>query len=361
MMKGKHKRRIAELQEKREVQVELEVQREVTRVELKLSKTTQVEKKNVAVTLPVPAQHAGFYVIGGTDSKNSPLSSVERYDVKSSVWGFCQNMGAPRCACSAAVVNGSLYVIGGEKLATVERYSRSENKWEARKPLKTQRFGAGCVCLPGSSNNKGVQAQDSLVVMGGHDGTDFLKSAILYNELSDNWKELSPMLSQRYGFAAAVCQGLIYVAGGTVDMHRLASAERYDINKDVWEALPPMTSQRSACSGAVLGKTLYVMGGHNGRERLNTVERLVIDEKSSSLTWQPVAPMRHPRHNFSAMALNGILYVSGGTNKGDACLTTERYDEQHNTWEEIPPLSSQFPRAGSILVPYPPAHEEQES
>ncbi len=62
------------------------------------------------------------------------LSSVERYDPLASAWEPVAAMGAARSAHGAAVLDGKLYVAGGnadnDSSKSVERYDPATNTWE---------------------------------------------------------------------------------------------------------------------------------------------------------------------------------------------------------------------------------------
>ena len=81
------------------------------------------------------------------------------------------------------------------------------------------------------------------------------------------------MSAARFGPAAAVVDGKLYVMGGHDGRNQLSSVERYDPAKNAWEAVAPMSTARFALAAAVFDGKLYVMGGYDGRNGLSSVER----------------------------------------------------------------------------------------
>ena len=76
-----------------------------------------------------------LYVMGGHDGQN-PISSVERYDPAKNAWEAVAPMSTARAAPAAAVVDGKLYVMGGQDggirlLSSVEQYDPAKNEWVA--------------------------------------------------------------------------------------------------------------------------------------------------------------------------------------------------------------------------------------
>ena len=91
-----------------------------------------------------------LYVAGG-DTVHGLSNSVHRYDPAANAWEEVASMNCGRSAYSAAVRDGRLYVAGGEDedgstLASVERYDPSTNTWEAMAPMSNARKGFVLLC-----------------------------------------------------------------------------------------------------------------------------------------------------------------------------------------------------------------------
>ena len=90
-----------------------------------------------------------------------------------------------------------------------------------------------------------------LVVMGGHDGGFFLKSAEMYDGATREWRALPEMSVARGGCAAVCIEGNVYVVGGSNGTTTHASAECYDPVASEWRTLPSMSTARLWCAAAV--------------------------------------------------------------------------------------------------------------
>eukprot|EP00966_Prymnesium_polylepis_P220488 5100179-Prymnesium_polylepis.1 len=85
-----------------------------------------------------------LYVVGGV-GVGAPFVNVfatmERFDPDTQTWGLMPPMPAARSSCSAAVVNGKLYVIGGKghftAIAKTERFDPATSAWETMPPMMT--------------------------------------------------------------------------------------------------------------------------------------------------------------------------------------------------------------------------------
>jgi N-acetylneuraminic acid mutarotase len=61
------------------------------------------------------------------------------------------------------------------------------------------------------------------------------------------------MSTARFGSAAAVVDGKLYVMGGHgTDYESLSSVERYDPEENAWEAVAPMSAARCAPAAVVV-------------------------------------------------------------------------------------------------------------
>ncbi|CAK8689904.1 unnamed protein product [Clavelina lepadiformis] len=70
-----------------------------------------------------------IYAIGGYDGSND-LSSVEKYNLDTKTWIDVPSMNEERYSGSACVVDGVIWVFGGQGAKTVEFYDPATNKWQ---------------------------------------------------------------------------------------------------------------------------------------------------------------------------------------------------------------------------------------
>lgn len=76
-----------------------------------------------------------LYAIGGRVEGGESTSVVEKYKCETDTWSPVERMHKPRSAAATAVLNNSVYIMGGATMnnsyetASVERYDEKTNKW----------------------------------------------------------------------------------------------------------------------------------------------------------------------------------------------------------------------------------------
>ena len=121
-----------------------------------------------------------------------------------------------------------------------------------------------------------------------------------------------------------------------------------------WTTAAPLPDARGEGSGTVVetadGPRLAVVGGLSGFGRTND-DVTLYDPTDDA--WTTLTPLPAPRHHTAAAAIEGRLYVSGGSPSATD-LTTETADlwalnvEDGGEWEELEPLPQ--PRWGHRMV-----------
>ena len=152
-----------------------------------------------------------IYVLSGTKQSDEwrwsdgvTLNHMEKLDLQSSSsseWLKWPEMHLPRCGHGAAVLNGQIYVVGGENNSlltdTVEFYDPVSNKWEMAASLNHPRSGHG-VCT----------MNDAIYAMGGWVGETLDASVEEYDPETNAWTIISQMPSPRFGMGVVSYQGI---------------------------------------------------------------------------------------------------------------------------------------------------------
>jgi hypothetical protein len=139
---------------------------------------------------------------------------------------------------------------------------------------------------------------------------------------TDAWQIDQPLKTPRVGAAVVATNGYIYAIGGLSSYGpggELASVERAKINAggslDAWQETSPLTAVRSFTTAVVVEPYIYVVGGQRvGQAALASVERAQILPDGSLGSWEPSSPMRFPRCNFAAVAIQRQIFALGGSN-----------------------------------------------
>lgn len=125
-------------------------------------------------------------------------------------WTFRTPMDTPRTGVATAVLDGNVYVLGGEDqfgvvLDVASRYHPATDTWEALPPMQVARVFAAAVAIDGV-----------IVVVGGRDAQEnVLSDAEFYDPVRNQWGVFPNMLEARQGLAAVLRNANLFVAGGS--------------------------------------------------------------------------------------------------------------------------------------------------
>jgi N-acetylneuraminic acid mutarotase len=276
--------------------------------------TTKAAIPEPAALVPVGVVNGVFYVVGSILS-----SSLFAYDPVSDRWTRKAVLPTRRDFEAAGVVNGILYVIGGrgtsdgnypKAYAIVEAYDPASNLWTTKAAMPTPRFGAAAGVVNGI-----------VYVAGGYGAGGALLSTVeAYNPATNTWTTRRAMPTSRTYAAAGVLNDILYVAGGegTNGFETMGTLEAYDPTSDTWTTRAAMPTARSTGAAGVIDGILYVAGGGG----LATLE--AYDPTTNK--WTTKTAMPTARSFAPGGAVNGILYVVGGSGYQPWLTIVEAYN-----------------------------------
>ena len=178
------------------------------------------------------------------------------------------------------------------------------------------------------SNNRG----QTVVVLGGYQqGQGITDSVLVLNLVDSNkqWREGPSMNKKRSGHAAVVCNGGVYVMGGSNAGSSFDHIEQIDSNDLLRSSLRTTTTQDShwttltcrlsmgrsgCCAAAVNNRFIVVVGGYNGGYNdgyLSSVD--IIDTSNHTVTAGP--SMAVPRLLCANAVIGCRIFVVGGRNE----------------------------------------------
>ncbi|KAJ7372050.1 hypothetical protein OS493_021478 [Desmophyllum pertusum] len=145
---------------------------------------------------------------------------------------------------------------------------------------------------------------------------------------TNKWLQLPMMPYPRTRHVAAVCDGQLYVVGGT----KKAPLCHFNPARNKWfadeENLPP--HQHS--SFIAHNEELYMIGGENNQWRQ------VKKYNCKSNKWKELSSMKGPRAAHCAVVLEELIYVIAGSD-GNVCLkSVECYNPSNDQWDQIPDM-----------------------
>jgi N-acetylneuraminic acid mutarotase len=262
-----------------------------------------------------------------------------------------------RAEVSAAVVDHSIYVVGGFIGPTttnqVERYDVRRDRWELLKPMPVAlnhpsavAYGGDLYVLGGYTN--GVSTPG--VPTGGL--LDTSDAFLRYDPRTNSWSEMPRMPGRRSAAAAAVVGDRLYVAGGRSHFPTYATSEGllarldiFDFSTRTWSRGPDMSIAREHVAGAAAAGAFYVIGGRTVLDSVAAVERYL----PAKGRWERVAEMRVPHNGFPAVTVGDRIVVFGAEEPSNAQLrthneATELFDPATGRWSALPDMRT--PRGG---------------
>jgi N-acetylneuraminic acid mutarotase len=171
---------------------------------------------------PLPMQHTliyhsasaigdSIYTIGGA-IVDSGAGGIELFDAAQGSWTFRNKLLTPRISHQSVVLNGEIYILGGQDkdvdttLSSVEIYNPANNTVRPGVAMSIPRSSFGAVVL----NNK-------IYVIGGFNtrSSSAISSVSVFDPATQQWTEKRPLPTGRHEFAVCTDGTFIYVIGGT--------------------------------------------------------------------------------------------------------------------------------------------------
>ena len=156
----------------------------------------------------------------GFTTPQASVGTVEEYDPETNTWRERSPMPTPRNHTTAGAVNGKIYVIGGRvgaafiseatDVSVVEEYDPAADKWSApRSRMPTARSALGSGVLNGRIYVAGGEFQDPHMMA-------TFRAVEAYDPASDSWSIMPSMPVSRHGLAAGVIGNRLILVGGDV-------------------------------------------------------------------------------------------------------------------------------------------------
>ncbi len=261
-----------------------------------------------------------IYVIGGgvSEPEERILSTVEEYDPATDTWTRKADIPTARgwMSPSSAVVDGKIYVIGGDTfdgdyrtIPTVEEYDPATDTWTRKADMPTARWGLATVVVDGK-----------IYAIGGTPGSLGWVNVEEYDPETDSWTRKSDIPQGLWGLCANVVNGKIYAFGGRVTFKARSDMFEYDPVTDTWTGKADMPLATSQMASVVLGDKIIVIGGWIWSQRHPYTTVQIYDPAIN--TWTREADVPFQRAAFSTEVVRGKIFAIGGTDRPHPCPAT---------------------------------------
>jgi N-acetylneuraminic acid mutarotase/Tol biopolymer transport system component len=238
----------------------------------------------------------------------------------------------------------------------------------------TQTLKAPFIGNPRSSFGT-VTHNGKLYMCGGHQGAEhtyppesFSDMFIVYDSVTNSWKELAPRPAKAHGYQLAAFGNYIYAFGGFAyspdhkpKWKSLDQIDRYDITTNTWETISKLLSPRSSNVAVEIEGKVYLAGGWNSTPKfendldgifLDTVE--VFDLKTQKIeiaNYKLPSPLRRA---LTGIEHDGKIVLVGGLGQGashfELLNNVTSIDPNDGKVKELTPLPfATFAPAAEIL------------
>jgi len=184
---------------------------------------------------------------------------VEIFDPVSNTWDTSPSAQTYRSNVASAVINGRLYVSGGESgdpdspSTSLDCSVPVLGIWQTLPPMSQ-----------GRERRAAAAVGARLYVLGGEGGGPrggrlrVLKSTEVFGTVANAWTSLPAMVHPRCLAGAAVIRNLVYLVGG----HAIDTSSERWLPTGTWQELPGMSEARMLCSTAVVAErcSTFVVG-----------------------------------------------------------------------------------------------------
>jgi len=268
-------------------------------------------------------------------------------------WATRAPMPTARAESASGTIQGRLYVAGGDdgtkSLTALEVYDPSTDTWTAKTPMPAAINAVASAVINGR-----------LYVAGGASFNPAqpgpFNTLYSYDPTTDAWTTLAPMPTPEEDAAAANVNGQLYVVGGVsqsgvINNPRNAVLQVYDPTTNTWATKASMPTARAGAEAVAINGQLYVVGGTTNNTSSGYTGALEVYDPATD-TWTSKAPMPTPRQVFAANAVNGQLFAIGGDPGGGVAQTAvnEVYDPSTDTWTTAAPMpTARYEMASGVI------------
>ncbi|XP_077292091.1 uncharacterized protein LOC143915352 [Arctopsyche grandis] len=201
-------------------------------------------------------------------------------------------MNQKRQFATASVVDNVIYVIGGvdsdqKALDTVEKWNSATKTWDVVKSMRNKRF-----------NHAAVSNNSEIIVIGGENDYMELNQVEIYCTETNDWREANPIDPYRSNLAAVSLTNKIYAIGGSSDVSTTDLLQQFDIGKNYWDnGLKKLPKTLAAHSAVVYQNNIICFGDENSKSILQY-------NPITPREWINIGDMPSNRRYYNALVAN---------------------------------------------------------
>ena len=275
--------------------------------------TTKASMHVARASLGVAVVNGQIYAIGGVIDPPSWVQCTnanEKYNPATNTWVFKASMPTSRASFAIAVYNNKIYCIGGTTGTQSGQYMASSvnevydpvtDTWETKAAMPTPRVGVTASVVDGK-----------IYLIGGDSNVNEV-----YDPATDSWTNkasipVKPSLRLIWSCTSAVLDGKIHVFGA---FPFSSSHQVYDPKTDSWSVDAPIIQGyylAVACSTS-LPKQIHLFGVDSTWWDLGPPNFTSISYDLAKDNWRVCSEMPTPRVNVGIAVVDDLVYVIGGS------------------------------------------------
>ena len=251
------------------------------------------------------ALNESIYAIGGATS-NGFCSFNEEYNTTTGTWASKASMPTARSAFAIASFQDKIYCIGGYALINNqglpvnvnEVYDPTTDSWSTKAPMPTPELNVRANVIDGK-----------IYVIGGNNNGTLNQ---VYDPLTDSWTIEAPIPTAVSSYASAVAYGKIYIFTSNL-------TQIYNPTNDSWSngtpaPLPIILANAGVTSGVYAPERIYIFGVNAQLPywQLTTKGFITQSYDPKNDSWQTCSPMQNGRYDVGVASVNDLLFLIGG-------------------------------------------------
>lgn len=297
--------------------------------------------------LTVKSSQKSFVVVTGGRNRGKTLRSCERYNVLQSQWETFTSMLENRGSHGVAVIDRTLYAVGGgglsSNLSSCEKIAMPHSpKWEYFASMNTKSPRHALSVIAHSSN---------IYAIGGWcHGSTCTGEMEIYDTEKDIWSKGPPLNVPRRLLSTTLWKGRILVAIGGCCMDgdwNSPAVETFDCDDsspvNSWNRRPdaPLSGQTSAAT--IYNDLVYVF--FHGQNK-------VYEYNPDNEAWRCISTLPIPDWScFQTVILEKrFIFCLGGASRGKWLNKVWVIDALDNSWWELPSMKTPRRRAAAALL-----------
>jgi N-acetylneuraminic acid mutarotase len=253
-------------------------------------------------------------VLGGFNATGGIVAAVQIFDSVTCTWSTGPDMPKPVHHTNAAVVDGTIYVVGA--METIN-FTAIPDVW-AWNPATDAAWSTRTAMPAGTQRGSAVTGViDGKIYVAGGLRAGAVSEVSMYDPVANDWTGGLPALPMtRDHGCGGVVGGKLYVLGGRQAAITSQSPIVYEFTPGAgWVERTSMPTARGGTACGVVGDRIVVVGGEGNTAVPSGVFPQTEAYDAATNTWETLAPMPMPRHGMGAAVVGNKVYVPGGANK----------------------------------------------